>query len=600
MVKGLASLLLFAAIAWGQRPRGREAPPAPRMLWFEAVATEAGGHPVSDLAPSNLELVRDGAPQEITHMIWYDPLRHSSKVIAKTSQQPDQRTFELAPEEIRRNFVFVVDDLGLTSERAQGLQVVLSNLIAKLAPEDHAAILRTSSGCSREQQLGAARRALAAQIARIQPVGGTLSPPTLASANWQAIRWALEGLYAIPGRKAVVLISEHLDAPLTHAPESDFVRKAVASLAHAGMAVFYTVDPRAPAEPPAGSNLAWLIQETGGMAAPNLDAVMRDQEGFYLLGFRGGQPGASPTPPVLQIRGRMARLRWRFGFVGVPARHGPVPLDRATAVQRSQSSGADGGDLRLYLSPLFVGYARAAAVLDIVANVDLQDLSDIRDLKGVHSVSAEPQIAVYGDFGRVSSPMARPFAAALSEEEFQKRRAEGLIFDSRINVATPGGYQVRAMVADGLSDRAGSCMQFLEIPDISKGQLAVSSLLLSKPVEGANSPPAEHTVLSRRAFRAGTPIAFSYAVINALVGPAKESKLEVATHIYATGRNVYDGRPVQLSFAEGVPRQISSRLQLDVRLPAGEYVIEVVVTDLLAKDGAPRVASQFVTFEVQE
>ena len=55
-------------------------------------------------------------------------------------------------------------------------------------------------------------------------------------------------------------------------------------------------------------------------------------------------------------------------------------------------------------------------------------------------------------------------------------------------VKKPGGYQLRAVVRDSGSQRLGSAMQFVEVPDVKKGRLTLSSIVmgaeLAKPGRG--------------------------------------------------------------------------------------------------------------------
>src|SRR5207249_2945036 len=101
----------------------------------------------------------------------------------------------------------------------------------------------------------------------------------------------------------------------------------------------------------------------------------------------------------------------------------------------------------------------------------------------------------------------------------------------------------------------------------------------------------------------GDPISFSYDVLNASLGDANEARLRAVTRVYASGRLVYQGRPADLDFpaaaalaGKSATRQVKSTLQLDANFSAGEYALEVEVTDLLAIEGAPRVATQYATF----
>ena len=106
-----------------------------------------------------------------------------------------------------------------------------------------------------------------------------------------------------------------------------------------------------------------------------------------------------------------------------------------------------------------------------------------------------------------------------------------------------------------------------------------------------------------RVFKPGAPLTFTYGVFNSVPGAENESKLKIVTRIYASGRMIYEGRPIDLAYPPStmkLMRQARGTVQLDRTLAPGEYVLEVEVTDVLAPGDTPRVAMQHSTFEVRE
>ena len=592
-------LLFCVPLALAQEPRSRETPKPPAQLQtFDAAVTDAAGRPVPGLTASDFNLTQAGAPQKIDSLAWFDATRHTGAGKAPPS-------FDLEPSEIRRNFVLIVDDLGLTPERATSVQNLLREFVnEQLTTDDRAVILRISSGAGWQQQLGTDRRSLVEQIERVQPLGHGLSRNAIAGAVWQSVRGAADGLRSISGRKAVVLISQHLDAPLAPGSDPASTRNSVRTQAHAAAMVFYTVNPDGRAEPPRDSPLAWLIRETGGLAAPALADVLRDQESYYLLSFHPSAEAAGATPVVLTLRGKVLNLRWRAGFLtAIEAPYAPVPPTRSAAVNRALSGAMGGSEIETRITPLFAGYSRNGAAIEVLVHIGARGLSKLLDLKGMHQVTAEIQLAVYNDAGKVLAPPGIGYDMFLRDSQVAKLQEQGLLYTTRLTVPRAGAYQVRAAVVDGLSDRTGSAMQFIEVPAIETGQFAIGGLVLDpgaslKLDEGIH---LAQNIAATRVFPPGSPIAFSYNVFNATLGPAKESRIQVKTTIYANGHQVYSGRPVDLNFpaAAGDVRTVNGKVQLDQRLSPGEYVIEVEATDLVSKEAAPRVAFQYITFDVR-
>lgn len=585
MNRRLLVFLVCVPVAFAQRSRTHDAANKPAQAQsFDVTVTSAAGNPVPGLTAADFELTQAGQSQKIDSVTWFDPARHPAEC---------------------RNFVLLVDDLGLTPARAGALQQLLRAFVdEQLAPDDRAVILRTSSGAGWLQQVGTDRKPLLAQIERIQPLGRGISPNALASAVWQTIRWAAEGLRTIPGRKAVVVVSERLDAPLVPGADPQYIRTSLRSQAHAAEMVLYTVNPAAPAEPPLDSALAWLIKETGGLPAPDLAAVARDQQGFYTLSFHPSSESNAANPVALALHGKILNLRWRAGFLSDPdTPRAPVPPTRAAVVDHALRGATTAGDLQVRVTPIFTGFTRNTATIDVVLYFGGHGLSDLIDLKGMHQLIAEIQLAAYSDSGRVTGPPGRGYDMFLTDTQLEKAREEGLVYTTRLTVPRAGAYQVRAAVIDGLSDRIGSAMHFLEIPAVDRGAFAIGGLTLKTdtPSKAGDGIRPAQDLSATDVFKPGSPIAFSYGLFNSTLGPAKESRLRVRTAIYATARQVYTGQPVDLEFPPATTnvRQVNGKVQLDTRLSPGEYVLEIEVTDLLANADPPRVAYQYATFAVR-
>jgi VWFA-related protein len=612
MMRGLASLILSALAVFGQqapeRRPGAAAPP--RTVVVDAVVTDPEGRPVPGLSAADFALTQGGQPQKIDATECFDTARHTA---ATTASLPP---IELTPDEIHRNFVLVIDDLGLSPEDSAALQARIGEFLRSLADGDRAAIIRTASGQGSEQVLTTDRRILEAAISRIQPVGRGMGETAIAAAIWQSLRWAVEGMRNLPGRKAVVLVSRHLQIPVAAGPALEYSRLGMATAAHAGMTVFYAVDPRGPTTVPKESALGLLAQQTGGMIAPDLTAVARDQAGFYVLAFQAppdptSLSGAARTsvPPVLSLERTDLTVRWRSGYVG--RQQTPLtllPADRTTRAQQAQLSALGGADLPVRVTALFAGYDRNGAIIEVMTKVDSRTLSVLTDTAGSHQISCDVQIAAYGDSGKGTSPPTRNFTLKLNEQEFERARGPSVL-STRLSLPGPGGYQVRAIVADTLSDRFGTAMYYLEVPPVNQGKFGLSGLVAQSQAAAAARTNAEAAELDPlglpgvRQFSRGTGIAFTYGVFNPTRNQAKEAELETVTRIYATGRIMFDGRPVTLKIpATGnqTYAQVSGKVMLDPNLSPGEYVLEVEVTDKLATAAEPRKASQYMTFEVRE
>ena len=66
----------------------------------------------------------------------------------------------------------------------------------------------------------------------------------------------------------------------------------------------------------------------------------------------------------------------------------------------------------------------------------------------------------------------------LTDDQYKGALDHGIVYRSRLFVDRPGAYQIRAAIRDVTTGRAGSGSQFLVIPEVGKGKLALSGLML--------------------------------------------------------------------------------------------------------------------------
>src|ERR1035438_4323747 len=240
MSRRLAALLTCALMAFGQRSRpDAPAPAAAPDPWLvDALALDANGRPVTDLTAADFELTQGGRSRKITNFTWFDTRQHTSVTLPAQLEALD-----LLPDEIGRNLVVVVDDLGLSPAGIDAVCGTLKTFLAdSMSSGDRMAILRNSEGTGVLQQLTGDKRILLNAIDGIRYLGGGTSAVVAGGASWLTLVYALHGLRDFPGRKVVVLFSENPGA----AGLLDPTVTAVAYAAHAAAAAVYALDPLSP------------------------------------------------------------------------------------------------------------------------------------------------------------------------------------------------------------------------------------------------------------------------------------------------------------------------------------------------------------------
>ena len=386
------------------------------------------------------------------------------------------------------------------------------------------------------------------------------------------------------------------------------------------------------------AGLIYLSQQTGGFAIRNtndlstgIKTVLEDQKGYYLIGYR---PDESTFDPVtgrrkfhkisLKIKRPGLKHRTRTGFFGITD-------ERAVSQRRTRTEQMIGaltspfneGGVRLRLTSIYGNDPKAGSFVRSLIHIEARDLTFTEEAEGWRKTVFDVLAITFGDNGAVIDQVGRTHTVRMRGETYKHVLDNGFIFDLAVPVKKPGAYQLRAALRDSASERVGSATQFIEVPDVNKNRLTLSGIVVSgydpsaaasraqkeQPVAGASSPGSEEVLGDAdpqagpavRKFRRGMLMNYGYAIYNARLDRATaRPQLQTQIRMFRDGKQVFAGR-VQAFDASGQTdlKRIAAggALQLGKEMQPGDYVLQVVVTDLLAKDNH-RTTTQWIDFEI--
>jgi VWFA-related protein len=161
----------------------------------------------------------------------------------------------------------------------------------------------------------------------------------------------------------------------------------------------------------------------------------------------------------------------------------------------------------------------------------------------------------------------------------------------------PGLYQVRVAARDDKADKAGSAHMWIEVPDLTKKKLAMSSLLLGERTQGvmtnvSNQPGANPVALSAsHHFKRESTLRFLIFAYNAVPSTA-DQKPDVAVQVQV----IRDDQPVLTTAlrklnVEGVTdvERIPYAAEIPLaELSPGRYVLQVTLIDRVSKQSTSR------------
>jgi VWFA-related protein len=691
----LRHFLVLAAIflAFQDGAQLPQAPPQPRfrvtqdLVTIDAVVTGDGGEPVLGLGPDDFELEYEGKRYPARQVAYIDTPGPTNAAAAAVPLTPAVQGNPSSPAPapatpaaadaggVSRTVAVVVDDLGLSWESTYRVRRALSQFVdSQVQPNDLVAILRTSAGVGALQQFTRDRRLLHAAVDRVRwtvqsrtgitaftpaananmpvPAGPAPEDGTdvrneyLAAGSLASLDYVIRGVGQLPGRKAVVFLSEGIDLFGTRMGRGGLWETFARLMDRANRAgvVVYTIDARGLAtggltaeddpqpkdEPlaaladPDGSKqreaivqamtvrreylrntqeaLNFMAVQTGGLAVRNandlnrgLARVLNDLKGYYLIGYEA-PPGGLASWERAAVRVRVKRpgmkVRSRQGSFG-PARADRVErFEERDPVLFAALSPFNGGTLPVRVRAAVIHTSTEGFLLRSQLFLEGRDLVFTETPDGSYEAEYEIGEFVVGDNGTIPASARRRLSLRFDREQHRKARAEGLIYTVALTLREAGAYQLRVGVRDTQAKAVGSASQYLEVPRVGKGRLAMSGVLLSarpavraasgSPATGGadDGPGGQSVTLPPGVFRAGEPLMYAYEIYDGAKAPRGEA---LTTRITI----LRDGRAVASTGDQEVPRP---DVKKDVRvipvvgqlettgLQAGTYGLEITVS----------------------
>ncbi len=443
-------------------------------------------------------------------------------------------------------------------------------------------------------------------------------------ATLQALERTIEGLTAVRGRKAVVMLSPGFIAD----QERVEARRAVDAARRANVAVYF-VDARglvssagsaqaqqtgrpldsrdigaANAELTLGAEgAAEIARATGGFSVRNqndlgrgLQRIGDESRVYYLLGFqpeRDARPGVfrrlevKVTRPDVTVRARRGYYPGGIGpgtstTAGAGAAPGTASVaprfsDGVDAIDRAAESPYELGAIPLRVADLvFADAATDKASVMLVVEADLRafafgraagKLTDVLDLRMLTTELGTNTTERY----ERKVEMSFPEATAFGPESWHP-----LSQDFHLK---PGRYQARIAVRDANSGRIGSVTHDFEVPPLTGFRLTTPILTdaIEAPSFGSQAPPRP-VLIARRTFPAGATLYYQFSVLGAGKDASGAPRV-LGSHqlIGPGGAIVKQLAPGLIAAGGGTPSRFAG-LGL-AGLPPGDYELVLKVTD---------------------
>lgn len=346
-------VFLAVALALGLSHQTSTAGPERTPVRVDAIAADAGGRLVADLAPADVEVFDDGqtGTVESVRLVRADGSARPGETIRPVLTAADEQVE--AARDGTRLFAFFLDEYHVTpgAEALRAREAVGRFVDEHLGPRDLVLVVKPLDSLIAlrlTRDLEAVRRAIATFEGRkgeLEPRGAFeknyigASPARVEAVREQIVTSALNAL-AIhlaglgPSRKTLVIVSEGFSqAPRRRGDESLPTLEGVIRSANRAGASIYPIDPRGLVAAPgsggqirqdtAGQDaLLALANDTGGRAvlrsadlADDLSRIARDASSYYLITFQSEREADGRFHSLdVRVRRPGVQLRVRKGY----------------------------------------------------------------------------------------------------------------------------------------------------------------------------------------------------------------------------------------------------------------------------------------------
>jgi hypothetical protein len=334
-------------------------------------------------------------------------------------------------------------------------------------------------------------------------------------------------------------------------------------------------------------SLRMLAAATGGLAILNrgnfdegLKDIVSTSEGYYLLAY-------TPTDRKFDSKFRDVKIRVkgdykvysRKGYFARESKPDDAPATKKDQILAAIRSPLASRDINLDTTLLYKASPPSQGAIDIHMVIDPKKLQ-FDDAGGKRETSFDVAGFVFDELGKLRGGFNETVNAQLTAEEFSRVSKGGLTYSA--NTVLPAGtYQVRLAVHDNKSNRIGTMSRYLEVPDLSKGRLMASSLLLGAAPAGDMKATNPTPISATRQIARTQDLRYALLVYNAKL---KDGKPQVRTQlkISKAGKVIFEEAEEALQ-APGGNAELLKWGQLGLKgVGPGRYTLTLVVTDTLA------------------
>ena len=338
-------------------------------------------------------------------------------------------------------------------------------------------------------------------------------------------------------------------------------------------------------------SLSTVAGTTGGVSVVNtnnfeagLDKILARSNGYYTLAYSPSEKFDRKFHKIeIKLKRNGLRVYSHAGYVAKEETASTAPRTKAETVAAAARSPLAKNDIDVTPNITVKLQPGKNAGVDIHMLIDARKLH-FNEAGDRYQDSLDVVGFVFDQMGRNRGGFSETINLNLTRDEYQKALKEGLTYSAGTEVP-PDYYQVRVVVREEGSGDVGSFSKYLEVPDLAKGKLAMSSVFLFATDAKGAKPTA---LLAQRRLSRSQDLRYAAMIYNPKL---KDGKPQLRSQlIISQGNKVLLQGPEEPIEANGSsPVTKMGQLALGKVAP-GRYVLTLVITDTLADKKAQTLA----------
>lgn len=343
-----------------------------------------------------------------------------------------------------------------------------------------------------------------------------------------------------------------------------------------------------------------LSSDTGGISVLNrndfnagLERIINANEAYYLLAYTPSDNKFKGDfrKVEVKVRGDGLKVYSRRGYLAREDKAAPAPVTKQEQLLAAIKSPMARRDLELDAMLLYKAATAPAdkgkdnaqgtwGAIDINLIVDTKKLQ-FEQAGDKQQTSYDVAGFVFDELGKQRGGFSETITAALTPEEYKQVSKTGLSYSAH-STLPPGAYQLRLAVRDNKSGNIGTMYRYVEVPDLSKGKLAASSLLLGAVPQNETTATKPTPITGSRQISRKQDVRYAAIIYNA---KQKDGKPQLRTQLTIS----QNGQVLLKEQEEALETSLKNSSQFikvgQVGLSSvrpGRYTMTLVITDTLA------------------